>query len=379
MNREKLYEKILERIYAGLYEQAADDIRQLREESSFTWNADLTLMQNLLAARIALKSGNIPASVESLQIGSGTNAFLGGEVCLVKGIVAYQSGHMLEGMQNYSLAKDYFSKSGHKDKELLAWYNNLIGDTHITERPLQEALQMFRPLESQAERFSQQRILGLVRRQKSYFYKEQSKYNAALLEAERGLSALELSCATSDYHLGLLNICEILLELQRPLDAEKYFEMILFPLDKRVQFPFAFIESRLRNKKIDLSCQEQSCPHFLYRFNRWNKLVNEKSPANGSIMDEEDSLIIKEIDDDSIEIVFNKTSHVMKKSVLEFKLIENLAIGPHPKSLLCEKLWPEYSDIEHLDNRLHRLVSRINKKIDGLILYEDKRYKLCGT
>lgn len=371
MIKKEFYQTILELIYAGAYDQAAGEIRQLREKNSQMWDSELALMQNLLAARIALKSGNIPDSVDNLTISIETDNFLAGEVYLVKGITRYQAGKMTEGMNDYLTAKKYFEKSGHKDKELMAWYNHLIGGTHVSDRPLRDYLQIFRDIEVEAEKYSQNRILGLVRRQKSYFYKEHRKFHAALHEAERSIPYLELYCAASDYHLGLLNISEILIEIEQKNEAKKYYEMILQPIDKRVQFPFAFIEARLFDKDVDTTNIIQSCPHFVYRYELWRTAI--------SVSDKVENKLVLIDKDDSVQIQFNGKILALKKNVLEFKLIEILASGPHSKNLICEKLWPEYSDVHHLDNRLHRLISRVNKKIDGLILYSDKSYKLCGT
>lgn len=371
MIKKEFYQTILELIYAGSYDQASGEIRQLREKNSQMWNSELALMQNLLAARLALKSGNIPDSVDTLTISVETDNFLAGEVFMVKGITRYQSGKMIEGMSDYLIAKKYFEKSGHKDKELMAWYNHLIGSTHVSDRSLHDYLQMFRSIEAEAEKYLQNRILGLVRRQKSYFYKDHKKFHAALHEAERSIPYLELHCAASDYHLGLVNIAEILLELQQKKDAQKYYEMIVQPLDKRVQFPFAFIEARLFDGKVDTTNMTQSCPHFVHRYEIWKSAIRSINKIENKLV-----LINK---DDNVQIQFNGKVLSIKKNVLEFKLIEILASGPHSKNLICEKLWPEYSEVHHLDNRLHRLISRVNKKIDGLILYSDKSYKLSGT
>lgn len=372
-----LYRNILEQIYAGFYEEASVGIRTLREKSGFEFNAELVLMQNLLAARIALKSGNIPQNVESLQLNRDTNSFIAGEIHLVKGITNYQSGKMTEGMKDYFAARKYFEKSGHKDKELLAWYNVLIGETHVEKKSLKEYLADFRTLEVEAEKFAQNRILGLIQRQKSYFYKDAGKYNAALFEAEKSLRFLELHCAASDFQLGLLNIVDILIELNRHREAMKYMEMILEPVDKRVQFPLAYFKSRLLGSELVLGSQEQSCPHFLFRYNEWK---NKSCPGNSvAVANSKSDSALKfrlVIDDENAIISLGDTEFVLRKDCLETKLIEILTSGPHGKSLICEKLWPEYSEVQHLDNRLHRLVSRLNKKTNGLIVYSDRTYKL---
>ncbi|MGZ3768865.1 MAG: hypothetical protein ACXVCP_05170 [Bdellovibrio sp.] len=371
MKTESLYKQILEQIYAGFYEEASAGIRILREKNSFRFDQELVLMQNLLAARIALKSGNIPQNIESLTIGRNEMPFIAGEIHLVKGITNYQTGKMVEGISDYSSARKYFEKSGHKDKELLAWYNELIGCTHVYKKTLKEFLSDFRLLEIEAEKFNQNRILGLIQRQKSYFYKDAGKYNAALFEAEKSVRLLELFCAASDFHLGLLNVVDILIELNRHSEAMKYMELIIEPVDKRVQFPLAYLKNRLLGTELVFVNQEQSCPHFLYRYNSWKNSSITITEKAAPILD-----FKFRIDGDNTVVSFEGKEYILKKDCLEAKLIEILTGGPQGKNLICEKLWPEYAEIPHLDNRLHRLISRTNKKTDGLIVYSEKTYKL---
>jgi tetratricopeptide (TPR) repeat protein len=381
------YQNILSMIYRGLYEEAAAEIRILRSQNSMLWSPELSLMQQLLAARIALKSGFIPENVEEIQISHQTSAFLAGEIFIVKGIVHYQVGKMAEGIVAYGEAQKYFAKTEYKDKELICYYNVLIGESHLSKKILSDELYEFRQLQIVAEKYLQNKILGLVYRQKSYLYKEHNKLNAALAEAEKSIPFLELYCAVSDFHLGLLNIVEILIELNAQNEAHKYYEMLIEPFDKRVQFPKAFIESRLFNQPIATVNNEQSCPHFLQRFQLWNSKVNNTNPTSSEDPSNQNSLIVSQPIDkieiqnegQKIHILFNNKKISLKRNCLETKLIETLQKGPQTKNLICEKLWPAYSETYHLDNRLHRLISRINKKINGLILYSARTYRLCGN
>jgi tetratricopeptide (TPR) repeat protein len=380
----RTYNEIIEKIYLGLYEDASVDIRNLREQNTLEWNAEWSLMQNLLAARVALKSGLIPENIATLETSLNTSAFLSGEINMLKGIVNYQSGNLKEGREYFAQAQKFFQNSTHKSKELLCWYNLLIGDTHLMKKSLHEFLIEFRKLELEAESIAQYRILGLVYRQKSYLYKENNKINAAFHEAEKSIKYLELYCAASDFHLGLLNITEILIELGQSESAKSYYEMILEPLDRRVQFPKAYVESRLFKNPISEENQDQSCPHFLGRHSLWLSRQNESQQLDLSVVTGHNSSKVEELvvvssDHEKLYVQLNNTRLALKRYCLESKLIEILKSGPQSKLLICEKLWPEYSDTHHLDNRLHRLVSRINKKIEGLVLYSAKTYKLCGT
>ena len=63
---------------------------------------------------------------------------------------------------------------------------------------------------------------------------------------------------------------------------------------------------------------------------------------------------------------------------LEGKLIQLLIQSGSSKTLICEKLWPESCSVGHLDNRLHRLVSRLNTKSGmSLVQFDGKLYHLA--
>jgi hypothetical protein len=65
-----------------------------------------------------------------------------------------------------------------------------------------------------------------------------------------------------------------------------------------------------------------------------------------------------------------------KVGSLEHRLVASLAQGPISKALLSERLWPSFSNLRLLDNRLHRLISRVNKKIGGVISCRAGQYSL---
>jgi tetratricopeptide (TPR) repeat protein len=377
------YKEIVEKIYRGLYEEASVEIRSLREKNSFIWNAKWSLMQTLLAARIALKSGQIPENIDSLEPSVETPLFLAAEIYMLKAIVLYQSGRLKEGINYYMQARSCYQSTGHKNKELLCQFNILIGETHVVKKSLHDFLQDFRLLQAEAESCGQFRILGLVYRQKSYLYKEDGKINAALFEAEKSMRYLELYCAASDFQLGLLNIAEILLELEMTSEAKKYYEMLLEPIDRRVLFAKTYIEMRLFGSSLNEEFREQSCPHFLQRYAFWQSRFNLPAYQQGSELTEQEDLQVDRLvlssDSEKLYIKLKDQCLALRRHCLESKLIEILKQGPQSKALICEKLWPEYSDTHHLDNRLHRLISRINKKVDGLVLYSSKTYKLWGS
>ncbi|HAR41048.1 MAG TPA: hypothetical protein DCS07_00175 [Bdellovibrionales bacterium] len=61
---------------------------------------------------------------------------------------------------------------------------------------------------------------------------------------------------------------------------------------------------------------------------------------------------------------------------MEGRLIKMLNQEKSTKSLLIETIWPGQSNLELLDNRLHRMISRLNKKLDDGIEFDGKYYRL---
>ena len=66
----------------------------------------------------------------------------------------------------------------------------------------------------------------------------------------------------------------------------------------------------------------------------------------------------------------------IKPSSLEGRLIRILCQEKASKTLLIETLWPSQSETSLMDNRLHRMISRLNKKLGELIDFDGKYYRL---
>jgi DNA-binding SARP family transcriptional activator len=59
---------------------------------------------------------------------------------------------------------------------------------------------------------------------------------------------------------------------------------------------------------------------------------------------------------------------------MEGRVLRLLTEQPRSKAYLCEVLWPEECENTALDNRLHRVISRLNKRVPGLIVLRDGVY-----
>jgi len=89
-------------------------------------------------------------------------------------------------------------------------------------------------------------------------------------------------------------------------------------------------------------------------------------------LEEHPALILIECHGESIRI---------RSQSLEGRLLTELHKGKAAKGHLIEKLWPklcalEQSSSDSIDNRLHRLVSRLNKKLPDLVQFDGIHYQL---
>lgn len=374
------YARILKLIEKGFYDEAALDLRGVRKQlewpsqSTRTGGDDWNLLSQLLSFRIAMKRGTPTPQVEWMDEAHCENPFLAGEVCFVKGLHLYHQHQMGAGRSCFERAATYYAESGAVERANLARYNEIIGLTYDQPHSMNLLFSKLRELEAAARLSNQQNIVGLVLRQKSYLYKEAGRLKAALREGVEACALLELYGSISDYQLAALNVVDIHICHGDEVEAETLLEYLIEPFDSRVLFPLSFLRARLKGTAVDPSHRHLSCPHFATRFELYQDSVSIgvstiESPPSGKAG--------KSLQWDSLRGELRSMGQVWNFRVgsMEFRLIDCLVSKPHSKQLLCETLWPGHSSLAHLDNRLHRLISRFNKKLGGLISFENGWYR----
>ena len=274
MNENADYLEVLSLIEKGLYEEASLQIRDFRRRldgglDKIEEERHLHVLAILLSARIALKGGRLPDHILSIDPEGLTLPFLKGEVYFVRGLYYGNQAKMPEASSYFEKAAEAFSATSNKDRFLLSRYNHLICLSYVPEINNHSLVLGFRQLEALAQENNNQKILGLVLRQKSYFFKEAGRLLAAKLDAERSATLLEFYGSQSDFHLALLNLSEIQWNLGESEAAGAACERVLPPLDPRVLFPLNFIQHLIFNRPLDRTALSVSCPHFRERYELW--------------------------------------------------------------------------------------------------------------
>lgn len=303
------------------------------------------------------------------------------EVALVNGIYLNACRLFSEAMTLFTQAKKIFKEIGWIDKFLVCSYNSIISDINSTQGLItDEQFSKLLELQVMADEYKNKKILGLVCRQKSYYYKEQKRWHAAVQEAESAISLMEGRSFVSDYHLALLNLSDCLIELGQKDKAQSYFEKIFQPIDPRVQFAYDFIQCRLSDEWTEerwktFQIKNEIDPHFLYRASACLESAKGDDPSSER---EENSAADFFWNQSLGRLRWKGQEWLLAPSSKEYLLINLLASGPKAPEFIMTVLWPLYSEKSQLVNRLHTLISRSNKKLDGIIKYSNGKYVIHG-
>jgi len=373
-----IYNDALSFIERGQYERAAEFLLECEsDQESYVLSIPL---RNLVNFRLAIKANTIPLNGQHILDDRHIHDVeVKAETHLVNGIY-YNSCRMFKkAQQSFIQASLSYKEIGWNEKYFICVYNAIISEVNESENLMTEDhIQKLITLQLEADRLQNKKILGLVCRQKSYFFKEKQRWNAALQEAENAVSYLEGRVFTSDYHLALLNLADCYIELQLVTKAKAALEKIFSPIDPRVQFAYEFIVKRLNQSWNEQTLKQMVIsnevdPHFLYRA----QLTSDDSTLKR----------ITETKDSERAYLWNKKEEMLQlsnqnwklaPSSKEFYLLNLLVEGPKSAEYIMSVLWPLYSEKEQLENRLYTLISRVNKKFNGIIKHEKGKYSING-
>ncbi len=205
-------------------------------------------------------------------------------------------------------------------------------------------------------------------RQKSYLFQEIGRPHAALCEAEKAVKTLGLNGLLSDYQLALIQAADCAMDLGDSHVAKQYFEYVISPIDTRVKFPLAYLEARIFGNVMDPKWFDIVVPYWKLKFEK--HFTRNKTPLEVNYYWNQNSGIFK-------DPISKKCTSILPRS-LEGLLLNCLIHQKCSKSLLCEVLWPSHCNVYHLDNRLHKLISRLNKKFVPIIQFDGRFYFLNG-
>ncbi len=373
-DQEKLfthYEKLVTLVEKGLYEDLSIDLRAFRQENlliSSQLRDEIQLLKNLISLRLALKTGGY-IDLDSVITTHTDHPFLLGEALFVQGLLHFQTGLYQPGSQCFSQAETHYRVAGRIHKALLSKYNYFIGRLNVNLIDTKEhAFQELKEIENEATQEHSKKALGLVWRQKSYLFHEIGHTHAALCEAEKAIKILEFNGLLSDYQLALIQAADCAMDLEDPHKAKLYMEYVISPIDTRVKFPLAYLQARIFGNVIDPKWFDIVVPYWRLKFEK--HFIKKQAPLEINYSWKQKSGKLQ-------DPCSKKLINIQPRS-LEGRLLNCLIHQKCSKSLLCEVLWPDHCNVYHLDNRLHKLISRLNKKSVPLIQFDGKFYFLNG-
>ena len=352
----------------GDSEAAAHD--SFKERDVWQRSSDEVLERNLIAFRLAMKSGNMSDSVENLNEERTANQFLKAELLFVKGSFYGQTSSHELASASFAKAAHFYALENKHDRVALSLFNKFIADTYREDLDLNEERSLAE-IQEYCSVHDIPKVQFLCDRHLSFRHFERGEFSLAIEKMILWVARADV-LAKSDSQLALLHIADCFWELKDLRKALLYFDQVKEDIDERVRFPKAFIEAKLWQKSLDLHSFPMVTDHWRQRY--LNSSLAQQKQSAGSIR-------IK-----SAELVWShKTGMIargkkiqgkIKTHSLEGQLLRLLAAGPRSKVLICESLWPTEMATEFLDDRFHQLIQRVQRKVNGLVLFDGTSYRL---
>ncbi len=356
------YEKQLISLLRGDYDNFSKYLRGQREQELSSFEKESLA---LLKARLEIKSKGPFIQEINFEPEAFEDELWKAEAHYIKGLQCFYQGE-------YSSSEQYFFKASEKyellnkiEKKLLSDFNFVMSRANarsITSSPQIVLMELSR-IEVEAEVNGLTKILGMVRRQKSYIYFEEEKFNAALVDAKKALKALVTTNNQSDIELLHLHMADTYIELKDQQMARAHIEFLIEPIDSRLEFARDYLLVKLNEKK-SLSLSDYSCvsTHWKERFEKY------------ILSEENDTDSIWDIDNKILKI--ENIDYSLRPNSKEGELISILIKNKASKDYLIEVLWSDWASIDQVDNRFFKLVGRINKKFNSLISFDGAFYCL---
>lgn len=364
------YNDILQLLLSGDYSEASRRLSSSRNGSKAE-NSNITRLRVLLSARLAIKAGNERSALESLEFFESGQVFEKAEAEFVRGLARYSLGDFAEGQGHFrEAAKLYSIDESWKRKELLSLYNALSGKWNLSyqESLTEEDLIQLNRLIAKARECEDERMIGILTRQRSAVFQQLDRLHAALDDAHQSALLLESCESLTDYFLAVAQAADVCLDLDLKNEAKAQLERICKLPESRVDFVWSFLQHKIDGKLSEFNPNdfEVRPPLWIYKFERQTVAQSTVTPANFEWRPQENKVVFA----DGREVR-------IKAGGLEGTLLSILSRGPVDKHTLCESLWPEACRTENLNDRFHRLISRLNKKLN-VIEYDGASYRLVG-
>lgn len=379
----KNYQTILHDIERGQYEIASQKLSQLRGEIDLrSKDSDAEFIRKLLTLRLSIRNGYEAEACLNLDPNKTNDLSLKGEIHLVQGLYYSSKKSYIEALHSYRKAEEVYRSCGWIEKQLMSAFNRIASEINLHGQSIKEVdFENLIELQKEAELHQSKRLLGLIHRQKSYYFKDQAKWRAAAFEAEASSMYLELHASKSDYQIALLNLCDCYIELNKREKALTTYERVIGQLDRRIIYINEYIEFRLGLRATPPEETDHADPHFLGRWRDINAQSNLEVQAD-ELQIQLDLPINREgyyWDSQKSHLILQQQTWSLRRHGKEAILIETLLSQPQSTQLIAEKLWPEFTDLNTLMLRLYQHISRMNKKFPNLIISKNGKYHIaCG-
>jgi hypothetical protein len=377
-----VYLELLEQVTLSAYHLVSERLNELRKADG---NPAIEAARRLIAARIAIKKGTSADDLPWLEAITSAQAWFGAEASFVLGLHDYHTSRFAEGQDRFVAASAAFNKLGLQDRATLAAYNAFIGRVRcgLVAGPAEQLAELnviAREIQGLND-VGSRRVLAMVQRQKSHVYEELGRLRASLEEIKEAAQVFALTGPASDFHLSLLHAADLSLDLDDNERALYFVEQVIEPVDTRVEFPLRYVKWRLGGPTPIASMAIAAPTGWKEKFER---LATKKERAANSVAGVSNAAqeplpeFVWQLDAAYIHSTDSSASGLdLRSESLEGKLIRLLMQSRASKSLLIEALWPEHVSVHHIDNRLHRMIGRINKKFGvKLIAFDGHFYRL---
>ena len=322
----------------------------------------------LLSVRMALKSGNV--DVDSIPVSAPANGaeerFFSGEAHVVNALIDLNRERPQKAHESFLASAEIFSELGLAQKALMGRFNALVARCEYDESFVESNVRFeLTRLMAEADRAGERKIRALCARHLSYLLLDEGKYQASL-ETARIAEEIFLDLGPiSDHSLVLahMSLCHHLLADQESARAK--LELIPRSGDHRLLFPIAVLRFLLFGE----APREED---FAYQSGRWQENFERYALAARASR--------KLAWDQKSTVIFDGGSIVgrVRPASREGFLLRLLSDAPRSRVWLLSALWPGITDQELLEDRLVKLMKRIDGKLggDGAIVLEAGVYRL---
>lgn len=208
------------------------------------------------------------------------------------------------------------------------------------------------------------KLIGRVYQEKSYCYKDEDKLWAALEEGKNAHDFLDLYGERSDYQMNLIHLTLVSEELGEQAEKNLHKDYLMPPFEKNVLYPLVIMEWKLGG---DIYPTERTHSYF------------ERIWTKRWLEDEFDSLEIYDVYWDTeqglVRLDCGKEAPLRPQS-LEGMLFNSLQTYPKTEKELATILWPKNPEAHDIPVKLQRLLARLNKKMNKIVIFDGTTYFL---